>query len=97
MCEIAMHLCLLNYPPSVRPILETSPSSSLTVEEGEPALLSCALTSGSADHLYWRRANTKVSQVQETVLSPFSILYLTANTKVSQVQLERKIQKFSLE
>ena len=48
---------------SVRPILETSPSSSLTVEEGEPALLSCALTSGSADHLYWRRANTKVSQV----------------------------------
>jgi len=46
----------------VRPILETSPRSSLSVEEGDPALLSCDLTSGSADQLYWRRANTKVSQ-----------------------------------
>jgi len=46
----------------VRPILETSPRSALTVEEGNPALLSCSLSSGSASQLYWRRANTKVSQ-----------------------------------
>ena len=62
---------------SVRPILETSPSSALTVEEGEPALLSCVLTSGSADHIYWRRANTKVSQVTKLKNSKLTITTFT--------------------